>query len=122
MAKILIVEDDAVMLKIYHKKFEIEGFEVVTASDGEAGLEKIKSEKPDLVLMDIMLPKLNGMEAIEKAKADPAISKIPIVVLTNLSTTVDADTAVKKGAAGYLIKSEVTPAQVVSKVKAILKS
>lgn len=121
MTKVLIVEDDPILLKIYHKKFEIEGFQVETATDGEEGLQKVKSTMPNIVLMDIMLPKMNGIEAMEKAKADPQTANIPFLVLTNLSTSADADTAMKKGAAGFLVKSSVTPAQVVAKVKEILK-
>lgn len=120
MAKILIVEDDPFLLKMYHKKFQVEGFEVEIAEDGIAGLAKMKSFAPNLVLMDIMMPKLNGLEALEKAKADPAIAKIPVLVLTNLSTSTDAEAAVKKGAIGFLIKSDVTPSQVISKAKQIL--
>lgn len=119
--KILIVEDDLFLLKMYKKKFEVGGFIVEIAEDGLAGLEKMKSFAPNLVLMDIMMPKLNGIEALEKAKADPEISKIPILILTNLSTASDAETAVKKGAAGFMVKSDVTPSQVVEKTKAILK-
>lgn len=121
MAKILIVEDDPFLSKMYKKKFEVGGFQVEISEDGLSALEKMKSFSPDLVLMDIMMPKLNGIEAMEKAKADPALSKIPVLVLTNLSTTADAQTAVKKGAAGFLVKSDVTPAQVVAKSKSILK-
>ena len=119
--KILIVEDDSFLSKMYKKKFEVGGFEVEVAEDGVVGLEKMKSFSPDLVLMDIMMPKLNGLEALEKAKADPEISEIPVLVLTNLSAATDAQTAVKKGAVGFLVKSDVTPAQVVAKSKAILK-
>lgn len=121
MKKILIVEDDPIMLKIYNKKLELEGFQVETAQDGLDGLNKIKSVLPDLVIMDVMLPKLNGIEAMEKAKADPAIAKIPFLVLSNLSTTDDAQEALQKGAAAFLVKSDVTPSQVVAKVKEILK-
>lgn len=121
MTKILIVEDDPFLSKMYKKKFEVGGFEVQVAEDGVSGLEKMKSFTPDLVLMDIMMPKLNGIEAMEKAKADPSLSKIPVLILTNLSTAADASMAVKKGAAGFLVKSDVTPAQVVAKTKSILK-
>lgn len=121
MAKILIVEDDPFLLKMYIKKLQVEGFEVETAKDGEDGLAKIKSFLPDLVLMDIMLPKLSGLEAIEKAKADPLIKNIPILVLSNLSASADTETAVKKGAVGYLIKSDYTPSQVIDKIKQFLK-
>lgn len=121
MAKILIVEDDHFLLKMYKKKFEVGGFQVDVAEDGVMGLEKMKSFSPDLVLMDIMMPKLNGLEALDKAKIDPELSKIPILVLTNLSTASDAQAAVKKGAVGFLVKSDVTPSQVIAKVKSILK-
>lgn len=121
MPKILIVEDDPFLLKMYAKKLQVEGFEVEIARDGEEGLLKLKSYMPDLVLMDVMLPKLNGLEAIDKAKADPQTKNIPILVLSNLSASADTETAVKKGAVGYLIKSDYTPSQVVGKVKEILK-
>ena len=81
----------------------------------------MKSFNPDLVIMDIMMPKLNGLEALVKAKADPALSKIPVLILTNLSTATDAESAVKKGAVGFLVKSDVTPSQVIAKAKSILK-
>ncbi len=120
MTKILIVEDDPFLQKMYNKKFQVAGFIVETASNGEEGLSKMKSFAPDLVVMDVMMPKLNGLEAIDKAKADEDLKKIPILVLTNLSSTEDAETAVKKGAIGYLVKSEYTPSQVVEKIKEAL--
>ncbi len=119
--KVLIVEDDPIMAKIYIKKFQLAGFEVDSAQDGETGLNKVKTIKPDMVLMDVMLPKLNGIEAMVRAKADPDTANIPFLILTNLSTTDDADTAIKKGAVAYIVKSDVTPAQVVAKVKELLK-
>lgn len=121
MPKILIVEDDPFLSKMYSKKLQVEGYEVEVAKDGEEGLAKLKSFLPDLALMDLMLPKLNGLEAIERAKADPKIQNIPILVLSNLSATIDTETAVKKGAAGYLIKSEYTPSQIISKIKELIK-
>lgn len=121
MAKILIVEDDPFLLKMYVKKLQVEGYDVEIAKDGEEGLSKIKSFRPDLVLMDIMLPKLNGLEAIEKAKADPEIKGIPILVLSNLSSSADTGAAVRKGAVGFLIKSDYTPSQVIEKIKDYIK-
>ncbi|TSC66407.1 MAG: sensory box histidine kinase/response regulator [Microgenomates group bacterium Gr01-1014_80] len=118
--KILIVEDDSFLLKMYSKKFELDGFEVQTAADGAEGLEKMKSFQPNLVLMDIMMPKMSGLEAMDKARQDPTTKNIPVLVLTNLSTTDDAEAAVKKGAVGFLVKSDVTPSQVLSKAKEIL--
>lgn len=120
MTKILLVEDDQFLLKMYRKKFEVAGYAVEVAHDGVEGLEKMKSIKPDLVIMDVMMPKMNGLEATEKAKADPEIKDIPILIFTNLSGTEDASTAVERGAVDYLVKSDLTPTQVVDKVKAIL--
>lgn len=120
MAKVLIVEDDQFLLRMYKKKFEVAGFEVEVAGDGEEGLLRMRTTKPNIVLMDIMMPKLNGLDAIVQAKADNLIKNIPILVLTNLSNTDDAQSAVKNGALGYLVKSDFTPSQVVDKVKEIL--
>ena len=122
MVKVLIVEDDQFLSRMYGKKFQIAGFEVELASDGEDGLNKMKIFKPNIVLMDIMMPKLNGLDAITRAKADALIKDIPILVLTNLSNTDDASVAVKNGAIGYLVKSDFTPSQVVDKVKELLAS
>ena len=122
MAKVLIVEDDQFLSKMYGKKFQLAGYEVEIAMDGQEGLSKMRLTKPDIVLMDIMMPKLNGLDAIVQAKADALISNIPILVLTNLSNTDDATVAVKNGAVGYLIKSDFTPTQVVEKVKEFLAS
>ena len=90
------------------------------ALDGEDGLAKMRLVKPDIVLMDIMMPKLNGIDAIGQAKSDEQIKKIPILVLTNLSNTDDAQSSVKNGAIGYMVKSDFTPSQVVEKVKGII--
>jgi CheY-like chemotaxis protein len=120
MAKILVVEDDPLMSRMYQKIFTFEGYEVEMAGDGEEGLEKVRSSKPTLVLMDIMMPKMNGLQALEKLKADPETKSIPVVMLTNLAGQQDAETALTKGAIKYIIKSEYEPKQVVNMVKEIL--
>jgi DNA-binding response OmpR family regulator len=122
MAKILLIEDDAFLQKMYRKKFTVVGYQVDVASDGEEGLAKVKTVQPDVVVMDVMMPKLNGLEALQRMKADDTTKNIPVLILTNLSGTEDAETAVKRGAAGYLVKSDLTPDEVVDKVKAILGS
>lgn len=121
MPKILIVEDDPFLLKMYTKKLQVEGFEVEIAKDGEDGLAKLKSFMPDLALMDVMLPKLSGIEVLEKAKSDPQTKNIPIIVISNLSTPTDTDAAIKKGAAGYFIKSDNTPSQLIEKIRKFVK-
>jgi len=120
MTKILIVEDDPLMSRMYQKIFKFEGFDVDFALNGEEGLDKIRTVKPTLVLLDIMMPKMNGLEVLDKVKLDPATKDIPIIMLTNLAGTQDAEAALTKGAVKYIIKSEYEPKQVVNMVKEIL--
>lgn len=120
MTKILITEDDPLMSRMYQKIFTFEGFEVVMAADGQEGLDKIRAEKPTLVILDVMMPKLNGLEVLEKLKADPDTKHIPVIMLTNLSSQQDAENAMLKGAVKYIVKSEHDPKQVADIVKEVL--
>jgi OmpR family response regulator RpaB len=120
MAKILIVEDDPLMSRMYQKIFTFEGYDVETAPDGEHGLDKARTAKPTLILLDIMMPKMNGLQVLEKLKSDPDMKKIPVVMLTNLAGVQDAETAMSKGAVKYIVKSEYEPKQVVNMVKEII--
>lgn len=120
--KILIVEDDQLMLRLYSKVFTIEGYTVVTALDGEEGLLQAHTEIPTLILLDVMMPKMNGLQLLEKLKADATTKKIPVIMLTNLTGEVDAETAISKGAVKYIVKSEYEPKQVVNMVKELLTS
>lgn len=120
MAKILIVEDDPLMSRMYQKIFTFEGYDVDMAGDGEEGLEKARTIKPTLMLLDIMMPKMNGLQVLEKLKADPETKAIPVVMLTNLAGQQDAETAMTKGAVKYIVKSEYDPKQVANMVKEIL--
>ncbi len=120
MAKILIIEDDPLMSRMYAKIFSFEGFEVEIAADGEEGLAKVRSTKPTLLLLDIMMPKMNGLEVLDRLKADPETKSIPVVMLTNLAGQQDAEKALAKGAVKYIIKSEYDPKQVANMVKEIL--
>lgn len=120
MAKVLLIEDDLILIEMYQKKFENEGFEVSTAYNGEEGLEKMKSLQPDLVFLDIMMPKLNGLQMLYIVKADENLKKIPIVVLTNVFSDIDTQMFKEAGVAGYLVKSDVNPDQVVEKARQVL--
>lgn len=120
MAKILIIEDDPLMSRLYQKAFTFEGYQVVSAFDGEEGWEKMKQENPNLILLDIMMPKLNGLQFLEKIKKDPDYKKIPVVCLTNLAGQQDAEKALLLGAVKYIVKSEYEPKQVVNMIKEIL--
>lgn len=120
MAKILIIEDDPLMLRMYKKIFEFEKYEVETATNGEEGLAKVKSVNPTLILLDIMMPKMNGIQVLEKLKADSSTKSIPVVILTNLSGQADAETALKMGAVKYIVKSEYKPEEVTKLIKGVL--
>lgn len=120
MVKVLIVEDDPLISRMYQKIFSFEKFEVEMAADGEEGLDKAQRVKPTIILLDVMMPKLNGLEVLEKLKADEATKNIPVIILTNLSGQLDAETALAKGAVKYIIKSEHTPKGVVNMVKEII--
>lgn len=117
---ILVVEDEAVISRMYQKILSFEGYQVDTAADGQEGWDKAKAIKPALILLDFMMPKLNGLQVLEKLKADPETAPIPVVMLTNLAAPQEAELATKKGAVKYIIKSETEPKQVVEMVREFL--
>jgi len=120
MPKILIVEDDPLLSRMYQIIFSSNAYEVTAAADGQDGLNQIRSQKPDLILLDIMMPKLNGMEVLKQIKNDPEVRNIPVVVLTNLAGNTDVQSALELGAVRYIIKSENKPRQVEEIVRGIL--
>jgi len=119
--KILIVEDDRFLRELIARKLTAEGFNVAEAVDGEDGLRKIKEEKPALVLLDLILPGIDGFEVLAKAKEDPVTSAIPIIILSNLGQREEVEKGLKLGAADYLVKAHFTPGEIVEKIKIILK-
>jgi len=121
MIHVLIVEDDVFLAEIYQKKFEMEGFKVSMVNNGEKGLVDIKKKKPDIVLLDILLPKLDGFAVLEAAKADSATKNIPIILLTNLGQKDDVQRGLEEGAVDYLIKTHFKPSEVVDKVRKVLQ-
>lgn len=121
MAKILIVEDDPFMARMYQKLLTFEHYEVVLAKDGQEGIDNAKSQKPQLILMDVMMPRMNGLVALSRLKMDPETKQIPVVMLTNLAGEAEAQNAIAKGAVKYIVKSEVEPRQVVEMIKQILQ-
>lgn len=116
-SKILIVEDDLVLSKMYKTKFASEGFSVLTAEDGEEGLKVAIEQRPAVILLDIMMPKLSGMDLLRKLREDQVGKSIPVIILTNLAQKTDADEAAKLGVKEFLVKANLTPAQVVEKVR-----
>lgn len=121
MAKILIVEDDPLISRMYQRVFTFEGFEVEMARDGEEGLSKLKEKQPNLVLMDIMMPRMTGIDVLRKMKEDDKLKSLPVIVLTNLSGMKDAETAIELGAVKFIVKSDNKPTEVVKQVREILK-
>jgi DNA-binding response OmpR family regulator len=120
--KILIVEDDKFLRELITKKLKDEGYETVGAGDGEEGLDKAKKESPDMVLLDLILPGIDGFEVLSKIKDDPALSSIPVVILSNLGQREEVEKGLKMGAVDYMIKAHFTPGEITEKVKTVLKS
>ncbi|HEX4774396.1 MAG TPA: response regulator [Candidatus Saccharimonadales bacterium] len=120
MAKILLIEDDELIRRLYENLFTLEDFEIEIAENGLTGWEMIPHFKPDIILLDIMMPTMNGLEMLEKIKADPLSSHIPVIVLTNVSDTNIAHQATEKGAVLVLIKSQTEPTDVLASVKGVL--
>ena len=118
--KILIVEDDKFLRELITQKFIKEGYDVAEAIDGEDGVKKIKEESPDLILLDLILPGIDGFEVLTRMKADPSVASIPVIILSNLGQREDVEKGLKLGAADYLIKAHFTPGEIIEKTKKIL--
>lgn len=120
--KILIVEDDNFLLDLYKLVFEQEGFTIVTAEDGAAGFAKSQESEYDLILLDIMMPKLTGFEVLDKIKASEKTKKTPVFMLTNIADQKDVIIAREKGALNYIIKSQFLPKQIVEIIREFFNS
>ena len=120
MKKILFIEDEAALQKTFGDVLGKNGYKMVSALDGETGLRLAKSEKPDLILLDLILPRLDGFEVLSKLKEDPETKKIPVIVLTNLENMEDVEKAVKLGATTYLVKTQYKLEEVIEKIKKAL--
>lgn len=120
-AKILLVEDEKSLSEMYQAKLAKEGFEVASVDNGEGVPQVAAVAKADLILLDIILPKVDGFAALKDLKSDSRTKKIPVILLTNLGQDEDIKKGKQLGADLYLVKSNLTPAQVVDKIKGILK-
>ena len=120
MKKLLIIEDDRIITSIYSKKFAVEGFSVEVAEDGQAGLECICASHPDIVLLDLMLPKLNGLEILARVRAMPEFERLPIIVFSNAYMTSVIDAAWKAGATTVLTKANTSPKQLTQTIHELL--
>ena len=122
MKKIIIVEDEKILLNLLKDKLVKEGYEVIVALDGREGLKKIKQEKPDLILLDMVMPKMGGFEVMRELNKDKNLAKIPVIIISNSGQPVELDRAKKLGAKDWLIKTEFDPKEVVNKVNKQLKN
>ena len=114
--KILIVEDEEIMLDLLSKKLTQEGYDVSEARNGIEGIQRIREIKPDIVLLDIIMPKMGGLEVLKEKRKDPDIKDIPVIIISNSGQPVELDKAQKLGASDWLIKTEFDPQEVVRKV------
>ena len=118
---ILFIEDESALQKTFADILRKEGYEIISALDGEIGLRLAKTKKPDLILLDLILPKLNGFDVLKKLKEDTETKEIPVIVLTNLEALKEVDRAIELGARTYLVKAQYNLEEVVKKIKDTLQ-
>lgn len=120
MTKIAIIEDDQVISQMYRMKFEADGFEVQLADDGKQGVDLVESFTPDIILLDIQMPHMNGAEALAEIRKQPWGKQIPVIILTNLGEEEAPNSLHLLGIHSYIVKADLTPRQVVARVKEAL--
>jgi len=119
--KILLVEDDPDQILIYQSKFELEGFFLIVADNLARTMDYALNDKPDLILLDLLLRKENGLDILAELKQSSKTKKIPVIVFTNFDTDESKDSALKLGAIDYIVKAKVTPSEIVKKVERIIE-
>ena len=117
---ILFIEDESALQKTIAEILTQDGYEIIPALDGEIGLQLAKTKKPNLILLDLILPKINGFEVLKNLRGDPKTKDIPIIILTNLEQAGDVEKALELGATTYLVKAQYSLEEVVAKVKKAL--
>jgi DNA-binding response OmpR family regulator len=115
--RILIIEDEEILMNLLQRKLLQEGYEVSVARDGDEGLKTMRENSPDLILLDILMPRVSGIEVMEEMQKDGRLKDIPIIIISNSGQPVEIDQAQKLGAKDWLIKTEFDPQEVVEKVK-----
>lgn len=118
---VLLVDDDPLIIRVYQKKLTADGYKVNTAADGEEALSRIREEKPDIILLDVMMPKMNGVETLKELKNWESTKEIPVIILTNLGDNPsDVENAKKIGALDYLVKSQVELKELSARIKEVV--
>lgn len=118
---VALIEDDPLIAEMYMTKFTKEGYDIQHAADGAAGLALVKQHTPDIILLDIIMPKMDGFQVLQELRKDSNFKKTPVIMLTNLGQEEDVQKGRALGATDYFIKTNFTPAAIVDKVKGILK-
>ena len=121
MAKILLVEDDSLIVKIYSTRLKADGFTVVSADNGEDGIAMAEKETPDFILLDVMMPKMDGFKVLETLRAKEGLKNIPIIVYSNLAQESEMQKAVQMGATEFIVKANISPTELVNKIKSYVK-
>jgi len=116
-SKILVVEDDPFLLELYQTKLNEEGFEVFVARNGREGFDVAAAQQPELILLDILMPEVDGYEMLKKIKASAQTKKIPVIIFSNLSQREEIEKGLKLGADDFIVKTSLTPLQIAQKVK-----
>jgi len=116
-AKVLLVDDDVTLHDMYAERLRAEDFTIVSAYDGEEALEKVAKDKPDIILLDIMMPKINGIDVLKKLREDETTANIPVILLTALVQEINKVKGMMKEHDQYLIKSEVMPADIITAIE-----
>lgn len=120
MKKILFIEDESALQRAATQVLNEEGYRVYSALDGQTGIDLAKKERPDLILLDLVLPKKDGFEVLEELKKDPETAKIPVMILSNLEGSADIERAIELGATTYLVKTNYRLEEVVEKLKQVV--
>ncbi len=115
--KILLIEDEELIIRLLGRKLTSIGYEVMLAMDGEEGLKKMKASQPDLILLDIIMPRKGGFDVMEEMKLDSQLADIPVIIISNSGQPLELDKAKRLGAVDWLVKTEFDPKEVVEKIK-----
>ncbi|MBU0732032.1 response regulator [Patescibacteria group bacterium] len=114
--KLMVVDDDRFITKVYSIKLAHEGYDVILAYNGEEALEKAKKDKPGLILLDLIMPRMDGFETLERLKKNPKLKNVPVLILSNLGQDTDIDRAMELGAEDYLVKSNISLKYILEKI------
>jgi DNA-binding response OmpR family regulator len=117
MAKILFVEDDPLIVKIYTTRLQADGYQVFSADNGEAGLKIAEEQLPNLVVLDIMMPRMDGFGVLAKLRANESLKSVPVLVYSNLAQEEEIARAKQMGATEFIIKANLSPTEMVAKIK-----